>query len=65
MKDAFARQQFYADGEASYQSALHTHAVFSGADVKTYALARIAGGQPARPQAVPLDAAKPMIQAHD
>jgi predicted transcriptional regulator len=65
MEDALARQQFYADGEASYQAALHTNAVFSGADVKAYALARVAGGQPARPQAVQLDAAKPMTPAHD
>ena len=60
MEDALARQQFYADGEASYQDTLHTNAVFSGADVKAYALARAAGGKPTRPQAVPLDAAKPI-----
>ena len=65
MEDALARQQFYADGEASSQDALHTNAVFSGADVKAYALACVAGGKPARPQAVPLDAAKPMIPTHD
>jgi predicted transcriptional regulator len=65
MEDALARQQFYADGEAAYQDTLHTNAVFSGADVKAYALARVAGGQPARPQAVPLDVAKPMTPAHD
>jgi predicted transcriptional regulator len=65
MEDALARQQFYADGEAAYQDTLHTNAVFNGADVKAYALARVAGGQPARPQAVPLDAAKPMTPAHD
>ena len=65
MEDALARQQFYADGEASYQDALRTNAVFSGADVKAYALARVAGGKPARPQAVPLDGAKPMTPAHD
>ena len=58
MEDALARQQFYADGEASYQDALHTNAVFSGADVKAYALARVAGGKPTRPQAVTLDAGK-------
>ena len=60
MEDALARQQFYADGEASYQDTLHTNAVFSGADVKAYALARAAGGKPTRPQGVPLDAAKPI-----
>ena len=65
MEDALARQHFYADGETSYQDALHTNAVFSGADVKAYALARVAGGKPVRPQAVPLDAAKPLTPAHD
>jgi predicted transcriptional regulator len=68
MEDALARQQFYADGEASYQDTLHTNAVFSGADVKAYALARVAGGQPTRPLAVPLDAVKPLTPinpAHD
>ena len=60
MEDALARQQFYADGEASYQDALRTNAVFSGADVKAYALARVAGGKLARPQAVQLDSAKPI-----
>ena len=65
MEDALMRQQFYAEGEASYQAALHTNAVFAGSDVKAYVLARIAGGQPGRPQALPLDAAKPMTPAHD
>ena len=61
MDDALARQQFYADGEASYQDTLHTNTVFSGADVKAYVMARVAGGKPGRPQAMPLDEA----QAHD
>ena len=65
MEDALERQQFYVDGETSYQAALHTNAVFSGADVKAYALACVAGSKPARPRAVPLDAAKPMIPVHD
>lgn len=65
MEDALVRQQFYADGEASYQAALQTNAVFAGADVKAYVLARAAGGKPGRPQALPLDAAKPMTPAHD
>ena len=65
MEDALARQQFYADGETSYQDALHTNAVFSGADVKAYVLARVAGGKPVRPQTVPLDAATPLTSAHD
>ena len=63
MEDALARQQFYADGETSHQHTLRTNAVFSGADVMAYALARIAGGKPARPQAVPLDAARPITSA--
>jgi predicted transcriptional regulator len=65
MEDALARQQFYIEGEASYQNALRTNSVFSGADVKAYALARAAGGKPARLQLVPLDAAKPKTPAHD
>jgi predicted transcriptional regulator len=65
MEDALVRQQFYADGDAAYQDTLRTNAVFGGADVKAYVLARAAGGQPGRPQALPLDAAKPMTPAHD
>ena len=65
MEDALVRQQFYADGEASYQDTLRTNAVFSGADVKAYVMARVKGGKPGRPQALPLDAAKPMTPAHD
>ena len=65
MEDALVRQQFYADGDASYQDTLRSNTVFSGADVKAYVMARVAGGEPGRPQARPLDAAKPMIPAHD
>lgn len=65
MEDALARQQFYAEGEASYQDSLRTNAVFGGADVKAYVMARVAGKQSGRPQAQPLDAAKPMTSAHD
>lgn len=65
MEDALARQQFYADGEAAYQDTLRTNAVFGGADVKAYVLTRVAGGKSGRPQAQPLDAAKPMSTAHD
>jgi hypothetical protein len=65
MEDALARQQFYADGEAAYQDSLRTNAVFGGADVKAYALARVAGGKPGRPRALPLDAGKPVTPAHD
>lgn len=65
MEDALVRQQFYADGESSFQDTLRTNAVFDGADVKAYVLARVAGGKPGRPQPQPLDAAKPMTTAHD
>ena len=65
MEDMLARQQFYADGEAAYQDALRTNIVFGGEDVKAYVMARVAGGKPGRPQALPLDAAKPMNPAHD
>ena len=65
MEDALARRHFYADGETSYQDALHTNAVFSGVDVNASVLARVAGGKPAKPQAVPLDATRPMTPAHD
>lgn len=65
MEDALVRQQFYADGEASYEDTIRSNAVFGGADVKAYVLARAAGGKPGRPQALRLDAAKPMTTAHD
>ena len=52
MDDALVRQQFYADGEASYQDTIHSNAVFGGADVKAYVLARVAGSKPGRPQAL-------------
>ena len=60
MDDALLRQQFYASGEASYQDTLRSNAVFSGADVKAYVMARVAGSEPGRPQTRPLDATKPM-----
>lgn len=69
MEDALARQQFYADGEAAYQHTLRTNAVYSGADVKAYVLARAAGGKAGdphtRPQARPLDGAKPIAPLHN
>jgi len=69
MDDALARQQFYADGEASYQDSLRTNAVFGGEDVKAYVIARMeghaAGNKPGRPRPLPLDAAKPVTPAHD
>jgi|CXWL01.1.fsa_nt_gi predicted transcriptional regulator len=33
--------------------ALHTNAVFSGVDVKAYVMARVKGGKPRRPKALP------------
>ncbi len=65
MDDALARQQFYADGETAYQDSLRANRVFRGSDVKAHVLARVAGGKPNKPKAVPLDMAKPMTMAHD
>lgn len=69
MEDALARQQFYADGEAAYQHTLRTNAVYGGAGVKAYVLARTAGSkagdQQTRPHAQPLDAAQPMTPSHN
>ena len=65
MDDALVRQQFYADGDASYQDTLRSNAVYSGADVKAYVMARVKGDKPGRPQAQPLDVAKPITLAHD
>lgn len=64
MEDALVRQQFYTEGEASYQDALRSNAVFGGADVKAYVMARVQGGKARRPQALPLNAAKPIAPAH-
>ena len=64
MEDALSRQQFYADGEAAYQETLRTNVVYGAADVKAYVMARAAGRNPARPQALPWDAAKPIKPAH-
>ena len=61
MADALMRQQFYGDGETSYSATMRTNAVFGGADVKAYVLARVAGGKPSRPQAQRLDAVKPTL----
>jgi len=55
MEDALVRQQFYADGEAAYQDTIRSNAVFEGANVKAYVLARAAGGMPGGPQPQPLD----------
>jgi hypothetical protein len=63
MDDALARQQFYADGEASYQDTLRSNKCYRAEDVKTYITERVGGGHPTRPQPVPFDPAKPMAQA--
>ena len=55
-EDALVRQKFYADGEAAYRDTLRSNAVYAGADVKAYVMARVKGGTPVRPQALPLDA---------
>ena len=60
MENALARQQWYADGQASYQETLGTNAVFGAADVKAYVVARLQGDKPDQPKAQPLDGAKPM-----
>jgi predicted transcriptional regulator len=60
MDDALVRQQFYTEGEASYQDTVRSNAVFGAADVKVYVMARVRGGKPGRPKALPLDAAKPI-----
>lgn len=65
MEDALARQEFYAEGEAAYQETRRTNAVFAASDVKAYVMTRFACGTPAKPQAKPLDAAKPMTPVHD
>jgi len=65
MEDALVRQQFYADADAAYQDTLRTNAVYAAADVKAYVLGRVVGGKAVRPQALPLDAAKPMTPRHD
>jgi hypothetical protein len=65
MEDALVRQQFYADGEASYRDTMRTNTVFGGTEVKAYVLARVAGGKPSRPRTQRLDAAKPTAALDD
>ncbi len=65
MEDALLRQQFYVDGEASYQDTLRSNAVFGGPDVKAYVTARAAGSKPGRPHMQPLDTTQPMPPTHD
>ena len=67
MDDALARQQFYADGDASYQDTLRSNTVYRSADVKAYVTARASSLQPARkparPKAHTLDTSKPLTVA--
>ena len=70
MDEALVRQEFHAEGEASYQDALRTNSVYGGADVKVYVIERVkkggaSGAKLARPVAQPLDGAKPMTRASD
>ena len=65
MEDALVRQQFYADGEAAYQATLRNNAVYAGADVKAYVMARVNSGAPVRPQAQLLDATRAMNPLRD
>lgn len=65
MDDALVRQQFYADGEASYQDTLRSNVIFGGKDVKAYVMARVKGGKQPRPPALTMDATKPIASAHD
>ena len=41
MDDALVRQEFHAEGEASYQDALRTSSVYGGADVKAFVMAYV------------------------
>lgn len=63
MDDAIARQQFYADSEAAYTDTLRSNKVYHAKDVKAYAMARVRGGKPQRPDPVPFNPAKPMAGA--
>lgn len=65
MEEALARQQFYAEGAAAYEVALRTNAVYRADDVHAYLKARVAGGTPARPKAVALEARKPIRRTKD
>jgi hypothetical protein len=47
--DALARQQFYADGQASCLGSLHSNRVYAAADVKAYVMARAGGGLAHKP----------------
>ena len=41
MDDALVREEFYAEGEASYQDTLRTNSVYGGANVKAYVMAHV------------------------
>ena len=55
MNDAALRQQFYDDGEASYQEAVRTNVVYDSADVRSYITAHIRGEKPRMPKGKALD----------
>ena len=65
MEDALARQQFYANGEASFQDTVRSNTVYGGADMKAYILARATGRKLGKPPTQPLDASKPTTPFHD
>ncbi len=60
MDDAALRQQFYADGEASYQDMLRTNICYDGEDVFTWMRAKVKGENPSWPQARPYRTGQPM-----
>lgn len=55
MNDAMARQQFPTEAEAAYTDTLRSNKVYRATDVKAYVMSRIRGGNPARPDPVPLN----------
>jgi hypothetical protein len=67
MNDAVVRQQWYADGETSYQDSLRSNAVYRSADVKAYITERVRStptpSKPKQPKAHALHAAKPSAVA--
>lgn len=60
MDDTLARQQLYADAEASYRETLDSNKVYRSEDVKRFILARARGGKPTRPKPVRFDPARPL-----
>jgi predicted transcriptional regulator len=62
MDDARMRQQYYDDGDASYQDMVHTNISYAAADVHNYMLAKVRGENPSLPSPKPHDRAKPMTR---